>query len=265
MYVASVALEQARQHAGGVIGILGWIHRVGRRGECMPAIVDLKDAVAVTAVADDVAPGVGTGSARFLGGHGGEELGVDPVAAGRAGDLRRESDALAGKSRGNRIDAHGSPLSHPVKRLTSLNAGSRMAKVRGGPAEWRGLMLRRSVLMDRSHKVDISGLLAGSRQLMLVADDVPIEPFEGLEFPEPVRVELELHQADRMLAVEGSVDARVHGPCDSCLEDVDMRVRVDVKERLDPAHGREVEPVWGEQRLDGRAVSTSLIWRSRAC
>ncbi len=57
--------------------------------------------------------------------------------------------------------------------------------------------------MDRSHKVDISGLLAGSRQLMVVADEVPIEPFEGVVFPEPVRVQLELRQADRMLAVAG--------------------------------------------------------------
>ena len=63
--------------------------------------------------------------------------------------------------------------------------------------------------MDRSHKVDISGLLAGSRQLMVVEDEVPLEPFEGLSFLEPVRVRLELHQADRMLAVDGTVDARV--------------------------------------------------------
>ncbi|MBV9232930.1 MAG: hypothetical protein JO030_02705, partial [Candidatus Eremiobacteraeota bacterium] len=55
--------------------------------------------------------------------------------------------------------------------------------------------------MDRSHKVDISGLMAGSRQLMLVSDDVPIEPFEGLVFPDLARVEFELRQADRMLAV----------------------------------------------------------------
>jgi uncharacterized protein len=116
------------------------------------------------------------------------------------------------------------------------------------PSGWRGLMLRRSASMDRSHRVDISGLLAGSRQRMVVADDVPIEPFEGIEFPEPVRVELELHEADRMLAVEGSVDARVHGQCDACLRDVDMRIHVDIEERFDPARGREVEP-FGESNV----------------
>jgi uncharacterized protein len=102
--------------------------------------------------------------------------------------------------------------------------------------------------MDRSHKVDISGLLAGSRQVMLVADEVPVEPFEGIEFPDPVRVRLALRQADRMLAVEGTVDARVHGQCDACLEDVDLRVHVDLDERLDPAHGRDVDP-FGESNV----------------
>lgn len=109
-------------------------------------------------------------------------------------------------------------------------------------------MLRRTGSMDRSHKVDISGLLAGSRQLMVVNDEVPLEPFEGLEFPEPVRAELELRQADRMLVVEGNVDARLHGQCDGCLEGVDIRVHVDVDERLDPAHGRDVDP-FGESNV----------------
>ena len=36
--------------------------------------------------------------------------------------------------------------------------------------------------MSRSHKVDIGGLLAGSRQTMLLEDDVPIESFEGIAF-----------------------------------------------------------------------------------
>ncbi len=73
--------------------------------------------------------------------------------------------------------------------------------------------------MDRSHRVDISGLLAGSRQHMVVTDEVPIESFEGVAFPEPVRVQLDVHKADRLLVVEGAVDARAHGPCDACLEE----------------------------------------------
>ncbi|HZY96382.1 MAG TPA: DUF177 domain-containing protein [Candidatus Cybelea sp.] len=111
--------------------------------------------------------------------------------------------------------------------------------------------------MDRSHRVDISGLLAGSRQLMRVADEVPIEPFEGIVFPEPARVELELRQADRMLAVQGSVDARVHGQCDACLDDVDMQIHVDLDERFDPTHGREVEPFGESNVLAGERLDVA--------
>lgn len=111
--------------------------------------------------------------------------------------------------------------------------------------------------MDRSHRVDISGLLAGSRQLMVVEDEVRIEPFEGVVFPEPVRVNLELRQADRMLAVEGTVDARVHGQCDACLEDVDLEIHVDLDERLDPAHGRDVEPFGESNVLTGERLDVA--------
>lgn len=111
--------------------------------------------------------------------------------------------------------------------------------------------------MDRSHRVDISGLLAGSRQLMVIEDEVRIEPFEGVVFPEPVRVNLELRQADRMLAVEGTVDARVHGQCDACLEDVDLEIHVDLDERLDPAHGRDVEPFGESNVLTGERLDVA--------
>lgn len=111
--------------------------------------------------------------------------------------------------------------------------------------------------MDRSHKVDISGLFAGSRQLMLVTDDAPIEPFEGIDFPEPARVQLKLCQADRMLAVQGSVDVRVHGQCDACLEDVDAQVHVDLDERLDPSHGREVDPFGESNVLTGERLDVA--------
>jgi uncharacterized protein len=111
--------------------------------------------------------------------------------------------------------------------------------------------------MDRSHKIDITGLLAGSRQLMMVADDVPLEPFEGLVFPGPVHVKLELRQADRMLVVEGSVDAHVHGQCDGCLEDVDLKLHVDLDERLDPSRGRDVDPFGESNVLTGERLDVA--------
>ena len=99
---------------------------------------------------------------------------------------------------------------------------------------------------------------------MVVEDDVPVEPFEGLTFPQPARVALELRQADRMLAVEGSVDAQVRGECDACLEVVDLPVHVEIDERLDPAHGRDDDP-FGEsnvltgQRLDVADLAQQML------
>jgi uncharacterized protein len=111
--------------------------------------------------------------------------------------------------------------------------------------------------MDRSHRVDISGLLAGSRQVMTVADEVPIGPFEGIVFPEPATVSLELRQADGTLAVLGSVDARVRGQCDACLEDVELKVHVDVDERLDPSQGRESDPFGESNVLTGERLDVA--------
>ena len=105
--------------------------------------------------------------------------------------------------------------------------------------------------MGRSHKIDIGGLLAGGRQLMLVDDEVDIEPFEGITFPEAARVRLELRHVDRMLTIEGSVDARAHGQCDSCLEDVDREIHVEVDERIDPLADREADPFGDSNVLAG--------------
>ena len=106
----------------------------------------------------------------------------------------------------------------------------------------------RTGFMDRSHRIDIGGLLAGGRQVMLVDDEVPVESFEGIEFPQPARVRLELRCVDRMLTVEGTVDALAHGSCDSCLEDVDREIHVDVDERFDPLAGRDEDP-FGESNV----------------
>lgn len=112
--------------------------------------------------------------------------------------------------------------------------------------------------MDRSHhKVDISGLLAGSRQLMVVDDEVPIEPFEGVVFLEPAQVRLELRPADRMLAVEGVVDALAQGQCDACLEEVELPLHVVVAERLDPSRGREVDPFGESNVLTGARLDVA--------
>ena len=69
---------------------------------------------------------------------------------------------------------------------------------------------------------------------MEVVDEVSIEPFEGIEFPGKATLQVQLRYVDRLLHIVGSVEARAHGACDSCLEDVDVDIHVDVDERLDP-------------------------------
>ena len=77
----------------------------------MPAIVDLKNAMAVSAVADDVAARIGIGTTGFLSGYGGKKLGIESMSPGRARDLRCERDTLRCEAGSDRIDAHGSLLS----------------------------------------------------------------------------------------------------------------------------------------------------------
>ncbi|MGA8534097.1 MAG: DUF177 domain-containing protein [Candidatus Tumulicola sp.] len=111
--------------------------------------------------------------------------------------------------------------------------------------------------MARSHKVDIGGLLGGGRQLMLVDDEVPIEAFEGLAFPHPARVRLELRYVDRMLAMTGSIDALAKGECSSCLEEVERPIHVDLDERLDPSIGREDDPFGDGNVLTGTRLDVA--------
>ena len=118
--------------------------------------------------------------------------------------------------------------------------------------------------MNRSHKVDISGLLGGGRQIMLVDDQVPIEEFEGIEFPHQASVHMELRYVDRLLHIEGTVDADAKGVCDTCLDDVERHIHVDVDERLDPHSDRENDP-FGESnvlvgnRLDLADLAQQLV------
>jgi uncharacterized protein len=111
--------------------------------------------------------------------------------------------------------------------------------------------------MARSHKVDIGGLLAGGRQLLLVDDEVPIESFEGIAFPQPARVRLELRYVDRMLAMAGMIDAWASGQCDSCLEGVEREIHLDVEERLDPSTGREDDPFGESNVLTGNRLDVA--------
>jgi uncharacterized protein len=118
--------------------------------------------------------------------------------------------------------------------------------------------------MGSSYKVDIGGLLAGGRQRLLVDQQVALEPFEGVRFPEPAHVQLELHAAGDMLEIGGTIDAKVHAECDRCLSDVDRAMRVDVDEHLETGGEAQADPfgpsnVLTGDRLDVRDLATQLV------
>jgi len=100
----------------------------------------------------------------------------------------------------------------------------------------------------RGHIVDIGGVLAPSRNVLEVEDEVPIESFEGIVFERPAAVRLGLRSADGWLEVGGTVDAHATAECDVCLEPVAFDVHVDVDERLDPHGDRDADP-FGESNV----------------
>jgi uncharacterized protein len=118
--------------------------------------------------------------------------------------------------------------------------------------------------MIHTNTIDVSGVLTGSGQQLLIEDRIALEPFEGIAFPEPVRTRLEVRCIDRLLQIEGTIDAVAVGACDLCLEDVERAMHVDVQERLDPAENRERDP-FGEgnvltgNRLDVEDLTQQLL------
>ena len=93
MDVASVLFEQAGKHPGGIIGVPAGVHCVGRLGEGVPPVINLKKPAPVAAVAHDVAAGIAVRATGLLRCYGREELGVEAVALGRPGDRRRKRHA----------------------------------------------------------------------------------------------------------------------------------------------------------------------------
>jgi uncharacterized protein len=118
--------------------------------------------------------------------------------------------------------------------------------------------------MASSYKVDIGGLLAGGRQHLVVDQQVGIEPFEGVTFPEPARVHLDLHASGEMLEIAGAIEATFHGECDRCLGEVDRELRIDVDEQLDAGADAQKDPfgpsnVLTGDRLDLKDLATQLV------
>ena len=84
----------------------------------MGSVVNLEEASAVPAVADDVTAGVGIRAARLLRRDRREERWVEAMPAGGARDLRGVRDSPGGKAGSGRVDGHSDRLSLSAARLT---------------------------------------------------------------------------------------------------------------------------------------------------
>ncbi|HEV3153287.1 MAG TPA: DUF177 domain-containing protein [Candidatus Baltobacteraceae bacterium] len=118
--------------------------------------------------------------------------------------------------------------------------------------------------MASSHKVDIGGLLAGGRQHLSVQQQVALEPFEGVRFPQPAQVQLDVHASGDMLEITGSVDVKIHSECGRCLGDVERAMHVDVDEQLDVGPQAQADPfgtsnVLRGDRLDVKDLATQVV------
>jgi uncharacterized protein len=118
--------------------------------------------------------------------------------------------------------------------------------------------------MATSYKIDVGGLLAGGRQRLVIDQQVEIEPFEGVTFPEPAQVHLDMHASGDMLEIAGTIDAKYHGECNRCLGDVDRQMTVEVDEQLDAGPDAQRDPfgasnVLTGDRLDVKDLATQLI------
>jgi uncharacterized metal-binding protein YceD (DUF177 family) len=87
--------------------------------------------------------------------------------------------------------------------------------------------------MGPSLKIDVGAVLAGSRRRLTVDEDVTIPEFGAFTFPEPAHVLFELHEVDRGLHIEGTIDVAAQSSCDRCLKNVTVPVHAEVEERLE--------------------------------
>ena len=91
-------------------------------------------------------------------------------------------------------------------------------------------------------------------------ETVEVPAFSTLRFPHPAHVVLELQRVGRGLQIDGDVDVDVAGECDRCLEDVLVRLEVEVDERFDPPGGTS-DPFGENNVLNGTQLDVSDLVR----
>lgn len=119
-------------------------------------------------------------------------------------------------------------------------------------------------VMASAHKIDVGGLLSGNRQRMVVDDRVALAPFEGVEFPEPAAVHLDLHASGFLLEIAGSVDTKLRSVCVRCLGEIEERMHVSVDEQVEGRPGLQDGPfgesnVLAGDRLDVADLAAQLV------
>ncbi|MFN2450091.1 MAG: DUF177 domain-containing protein [Candidatus Baltobacteraceae bacterium] len=118
--------------------------------------------------------------------------------------------------------------------------------------------------MASSYKVDIGGLLAGGRQQLALDQQVELEPFEGVRFPQPARVHLNVCASGEVLEISGTIEAKYESECDRCLGGLERTMELEVDEQLDAGPDAQADPfgpsnVLTGDRLDVRDLATQLV------
>ena len=118
--------------------------------------------------------------------------------------------------------------------------------------------------MASSYKVDIGGLLAGGRQRIVLDQPVELDPFEGVRFPQPARVHLNVQTTGEVLEITGTVEAAFEAECDRCLEPVQRGMTIEVDEQLDAGTDAKKDPfgpgnVLTGDRLDVKDLATQVV------
>ncbi|MHB8462651.1 MAG: hypothetical protein ACYDA1_08400, partial [Vulcanimicrobiaceae bacterium] len=70
--------------------------------------------------------------------------------------------------------------------------------------------------MNRIHTIELAGLFAGSGRNLVVDEEIALDGFEGIAFPQPARTQLNLRVVDRLIAIDGGIDVLAQGECVGC-------------------------------------------------
>jgi uncharacterized protein len=107
--------------------------------------------------------------------------------------------------------------------------------------------------------VDIGSLLFAGHP-MLLDESLELPPFASFRFPYPAHVGFELRRVDRGVQIDGVIEVTACGECNRCLSDVELPLKIDVDERLDPSQTGD-DPLGENNVLNGSALDVGDLVR----